>query len=254
MFRLTPIPAMQFDLFRTLFGLFAAVMVGSLLFDRSLFVAFGLPSQVAMVAGTFSAAMWALCYWRKAFAVMFIFCLATIVETNPSALRVMPGYVGWVFFMSLFVPAGEGCWIRKRAAAAEWKFPLEVQLAVVMVLATSFTFSGVTKVLSPFWREGKAISIFAANPRFNWNIEFIQNVDPYLSLMLSYAAVFVEVFFLPLYLWSKTRRLAWGSLVGLFVGILILMRIYLVATGVLLLLIILYQPGRRVSGPCSSDI
>ncbi len=242
MFKMTPITAHHFDLFRTLFGFFAVLMVGSLLLDRSLLPAFGWMSQVAMVVGSVSALSWALNWRRKLAATFFLVCLAIIVETNQSALRVMPGYAGWIFFMSLFVDDGEGCRLRRAPANAGWTMPKEVQLATMVVLAGTFTYSGITKALNSFWIEGRAIEVFASNPRLNWNFDFVKNMNPWISAALTYATLIVEVLFLPLYLLRRTRRLAWFSLVGLFLGILLVMRIYLVAIGILTLLIILYEP------------
>lgn len=242
MFKMTPITAHHFDLFRTLFGFFAALMIGSLLLDRSLLPAFGWISQLAMVIGSVSALSWALNWKRKLAAIFFIVCLAIIVEANGSALRVMPGYAGWIFFMSLFVDDGEGCRLRRAPPDVDWTMPKEVQLAIMFVLAGSFTYSGITKALNSFWIEGRAIEVFASNPRLNWNFDFVKNVTPWLSAALTYTALTIEVLFLPLYMLRRTRRLAWFSLVGLFIGILLVMRIYLVAIGILTLLTVLYQP------------
>ena len=246
MFRLDRVSSVQFDVFRTLMGFYSAALIGVLLLDRSLFFVFGPFFAFACIIGMCSGLCWALNFHRRIVAVTYLVSLAYIVEVNPSALRVAPGYVGWIFLMSLFVAPTEGCRLRRLPATAEWPIAQYIHWSIVIVIAFSFSFSGITKILSPMWRAGRALEFFAGNPRYNWNLDLTLS-HFVLSPVQDYVTMLVETAFFPAYLFRLTRRLAWCSLFALFIGIFMFMRVYFVAGGILVVLILLLPWRQRVA-------
>lgn len=238
MFELNPIGKNQYNIFRYQFGLYAAVMVGLLLGDRSLGYVFGNEIYIAAILGVVSACAWAANYFSKFFALIYILSLMLIVETNQSALRVMPGYVGWIFLSSLFIST-------KNINDKDWKFPKDIHLMLVLTLGFSFSFSGLTKIFSELWRSGFAIDYYFSNVRFNWELKEALANFPILLKSLNYLTIAIELFFLPLYLFKKTRKFSWYSLLALFFGTLILMKIYVVSIGIISVLVILYPADNK---------
>lgn len=245
MFKLNRISAKYFDYFRTQFGIYAAVLIGLLLGDKSLGPVFGHSIYLASLIGIISALFWSLNYKRRIAAVVYILCLMFVVETNQSALRVIPGYVGWIFFTSLFIPTSEGSFLRNIKPESNWSMPFDIHLMLIITLGFSFTFSGLTKFFSELWLQGRAIDHFLFNVRFNWNFKSLMTLNSVITTGLNYMTMLIELLFLPLYLWSPTRKFAWHSLFFLFTGILFFMRIYVVSIGILSLLFILYVPANE---------
>ncbi|MFZ3229636.1 MAG: hypothetical protein WA160_05495 [Pseudobdellovibrio sp.] len=242
MFRLKPITSFHFDIFRTQFGIYSAILVGLLLGDYSLGPVFGNWIYLSSIIGVISALSWSLNIHRKLAALVYLFCLATIVEGNPSALRIIPGYVGWIFFISLFIASSEGCFLRSKPADSSWQINSEIHATLIITLAFSFTFSGITKLFSSLWLNGNAIDAFFFNARFNWDLIGNSLITHFTKVFMNYFTLIIELLFFPLYLIPKLRSYAWYLLFILFVGMLVFMRIYIVSLGILSTLVLLYQP------------
>lgn len=235
-----PMSAKHFDIFRTLlgFGIFIILIFLYYNFDgtfiRSQWI------KIPLLSGLICSVFFSLDCFRKPAALIMIVTIVVIAQTNPYAIRVVHGYITWILFATLFIPSGEGSFLRKKASSSKWTLPYSVQLPILLVLAASISFSGISKMLTPLWYNGTAMELFMENPRFNWILAKYLNEIPYFSHASTYAVFIIEAAFFPFYLIPKTRFIAWLVLLLLLIGFFVLMHIYIVAMIMLIILYFLY--------------
>jgi hypothetical protein len=238
---MNPISRTHFILFKLLFGVLMSLMFMQIAIDRVIYDIFGPFFYAFIVLGVFFSLLWTSSKYRKFLSVCILICLAIITELSPWNLNVISGYMGWILIANLFIPEGEGHLFSTRTSSnSKWIFPVEIQYAIIVVLGFSFLFSGVTKLLSPFWLSGEALAILSENVRFNRSLGLSEFMHSQFGTAITYLTIVIEILFLPLYLYHKTRRLSWWLIFILFLGIVLLMRIYTVSLGLLIILTLLY--------------
>ena len=114
-----------------------------------------------------------------------------------------------------------------------------------VVLALGYTYSGVTKLVSPSWLNGSALHHVLENPlaRPNALRAALLAAPPVLLQAMTYAVLALEVGFAPLCLWRRTRALAWTAMVAMHLGILLLVDFADLTAGMLLVHAFTFDPG-----------
>jgi predicted DCC family thiol-disulfide oxidoreductase YuxK len=97
--------------------------------------------------------------------------------------------------------------------------------AAWIVLAVAYTYSGYTKLLSPSWVSGDAVALVLENPlaRANFVRAWLLTWPDYLLQALTWAILFVELYFAPLALLRALRPGLWGAMLAVQLGFLCLL-------------------------------
>jgi len=258
----------QFSLFRIVFGSYLAIHFAMLIpYADELFGANGLIGDPALnlTAGLFpnpldaplssSALSWiigglaalslafaagllrpfvSLCLW---FGWTALFHRNNLIG-NPS----IP-YVGLLLLLCALVPTGEPLALAKRNES--WAMPKWVFRCAWILLAAGYSFSGYTKMFSPSWVDGSAMSFLLENP--------LARPGPVRDLMLALPSIFLkyltwftliaELAFLPLALWSKSRPWIWLSMVALHLGIIMVVDFADLSFGMLMIHLFTFDPA-----------
>ena len=258
----------QFSLFRIIFGSYLAVHFAMLIpYANELFGASGLigDPSLNLTAGLFpnplnlplpSAALpWiagGLAALSVAFAAGWLRPLVSIclwlgwtalfhrnnLIGNPS----IP-YVGLLLLLCALVPTGEPLALAKRDD--RWAMPKWVFRCAWILLAAGYSFSGYTKMFSPSWVDGSAMTFLLENP--------LARPGPVRDLMLAlpsgilkgltWFTLAAELAFLPLALWNKSRPWIWLSMVALHLGILVVVDFADLSFGMLMIHLFTFDPA-----------
>lgn len=116
---------------------------------------------------------------------------------------------------------------------------------VFVVLALGYTYSGVTKLLSPSWLDGSALRHVLENPLARPNVlrAALLSAPPALLEVMSYGALALEVGFAPLCLWRRTRVLVWAAMLSMHLGILLLVDFADLTAGMLIVHAFTFDPA-----------
>lgn len=114
-----------------------------------------------------------------------------------------------------------------------------------LVLALGYTYSGLTKLVSPSWLDGSALRHVLENPlaRPNALRALLLAAPPALLQAMSYAVLALEVCFAPLCLWRRSRAPAWTVMVAMHLGILLLVDFADLTAGMLLAHAFTFDPA-----------
>ena len=132
-------------------------------------------------------------------------------------------FVGWLLLASTLVPLGEPLSLGARSVQLkdDWFMPRALFVGAWLVMAFSYTLSGVLKAASPSWIDGTAIYyvVRTANTYQWWFADWLRDLPlPFWKLM-NWGTLALEILFLPLCLFSRGRMIASLGMVGLHVGI-----------------------------------
>jgi predicted DCC family thiol-disulfide oxidoreductase YuxK len=158
---------------------------------------------------------------------------------NPSIL-----FIGGLLLAHVLLPpAPYGSWAARGRAdpGGGWRMPPALFAAAWIVLALSYTYSGYTKLVSPSWRDGTALSRMLDNPlvRPGWLRETLLALPPGLLHLGAWIMLALELAFAPLALLPHLRPWLWGMM--------FLMHLPLLAwidfTGLVMLHLFTWDPG-----------
>lgn len=167
----------------------AQLFVGSLLGAAICLTIGVLPRVMAVVLW----AGWAMLWHRNVFTL------------NPA----LP-FIGFLLLTFPFLPRG----VRSGA------MPRDVWRVIWIVMAVGYTWSGVTKLMSPSWVSGDALTHVLSGPLARdvpW-VHWLAQSD--LTRLMTWGTLGLELLFVPLALWRRTRPWIWLAAVGLHIGIL----------------------------------
>lgn len=244
MHRLT-ISARQFAIFRIVLGVYLAVHFGQLIpygaelfSDRGVFAdptlnfthgilpnpleRWDSPATVTVFLSVLLILALSLAagFFRHAAAILLWFGWACLFNRNNLINNPSIPYIGLLLLLSTIVPNGEA--LRRARTKHAWEFPIIVYWAAWILLATGYSFSGWMKLHSPSWIDGTALLHVLNNPLARSGVvrDFLLNVPELGLRLMTWTVLAGELLFLPLILWSYTRRIAWCALTVMNVGIL----------------------------------
>jgi len=156
------------------------------------------------------AAMFMLGVWRRLAAVLLWFGWACLFNRNNLITNPSLPFTGMLLLLSTLVPIGEP--LRSRPADKGWEFPSGVYWAAWTLLAIGYSFSGWTKLQSPSWVDGSALTHVLNNPlaRPGFAREAALQFPAVLRL-LTWGTVIVELLFVPLSFHRLGRLAVWSA-------------------------------------------
>ncbi len=179
------------------------------IFDGPAFVA-ALVAAAAVVAGLFAVGV-----GDRVGALFMFYVLACLYGRNPLIANPSLPYVGWLLLAHACLaplPPGTGLW--RPEPPGGWRFSRGVHAAAWLLLAAGYTFSGYTKLVSPSWLDGTAITRVLHSPlaRPGSTQALLLALPPPLLHGLSYGALALELLFLPLALVPRLRPWVWAAM------------------------------------------
>ena len=184
-----------------------------------LLVASGVPAAIAFAAGR----------WDRLMAAWMLLVLVSVFARNPLIANPAMPYVGFMLLAHLAVPCapyGSLEALGRADPAGGWRMPRSVFMAAVIVLAASYSYSGLTKLFSDTWVAGDTIRLVLQNPLArDWVLRDLFLAMPEGVLQgLTWFVLYVELLFAPLYLMKGLRPWLWGAMLGVQLGFLLLLR------------------------------
>jgi predicted DCC family thiol-disulfide oxidoreductase YuxK len=263
----------QYSLFRVLFGIYLCIHFVHLapwsaelfssqgmLPDGKLSPLFGLfpnlfaisdaPSFVLVVLGlsAASAVAFAIGWHDRIAALWMLIVLASLFGRNPLIANPSLPYVGLMLLAHLFVPAAPYGSVAARGSSdpdGGWSLPRPVYLALWVVMALSYSYSGYTKLLSPSWVAGENIAFVLENPLARaWFLrDFFLGLPPIFLTLLTWTVLYVELFFAPIALFRKARPWIWLAMLVIQFGFLFLLNFADLTGGMLLFHLLTFDPA-----------
>ena len=265
-------PPLQFAAFRIALGAYLTVYFGSLVsYAGELLSAEGMVPDIAMNPGhvplpnmfllasspaaaalvatvaAVIAGFFTLGLFRRASAGVLWYAVACVAHRNTLFPDPSTPFTGWLLLETILVPPGEPLTLtnRSRTPHAGWQFPRAIFVAAWVVLGVTYSVSGVIKLPTPEWTDGRAFALFLANALHRdgliWSA--LSGLPAPLLSLFTWAGLGVELFAAPLALWRWTRPLAWLGLVTLHLLVLATMRTTMLSLGALLPLVFTFDAG-----------
>ncbi|MDH5656230.1 MAG: DCC1-like thiol-disulfide oxidoreductase family protein, partial [Spirochaetia bacterium] len=133
---------------------------------------------------------------------------------------------------------------RKTISVKNWQMPGMIFYGAWLIMAAGYTISGIHKLGSPSWIDGSAVLHLLHNPlaRDTFIRGFILEAPVWFFNVLSWSALFLEIAFLPLAAFRKTRWIAWTGIVFMHLGILTVVNFADLTAGVLMIHLFTVDP------------
>lgn len=130
-------------------------------------------------------------------------------------------YIGWILLCCVIIPIGEPLSLFTKRKD-DWNFPQLLFIGAWIIMSLGYTISGFDKFNSPSWRDGTAIIHLLNNPlaRDWWFRTFFLSLPEIILHAMTWGILFIEMAFLPLAIWNKTRKWIWLLMIGMHFGIL----------------------------------
>lgn len=186
--------------------------------------------NISLIVASFGIATGFL---RRVAALWVWFGLTSYATYNVFLSAPQTGYVGWLLLMLACIPSGEGGGFHRRAEY--WSIPRWTVTLTWILVALTYTASGIDKLRSPEWQDGSALSLIYASPlaRENLLVRFLESAPALvlgLTTFLSLCAEALNGLLLPFRL---GRLVAWASMTALHLGCLATLSITSVSLGML---------------------
>lgn len=236
----------QFTLFRIIFGTYLAVHFATLIpFAQEVFGPLGMipdPSQIPtykifpnvlnLFSSTLSLQLFLLTLTllslafaaglaRQVISLLLWYGWACLFNRNIFIANPSLPYVGWLLLASSVIRSGEplSVWPKRRH---DWTMNSWIFTGAWMLLIVGYSFSGIHKAMAESWQNGYAIKYVLELPttRDYWFKDFLLSLPDIFHQLNTWGTLALEIFFLPLCLFRKTRVYATLAMIGMHLGIL----------------------------------
>jgi predicted DCC family thiol-disulfide oxidoreductase YuxK len=263
-------PALQFSLFRMLFGSYLVIhFVELLAFAPAIWSNQGMlpDSGVNLSAGTFPNLLayldsplqtqlflgvmiaLSLClllgFGRRTAALLLWFGWACLFHRNNLISNPGLPMVGWLLLALALIPNGEPWRLGGKETDRTWYMPAPLFWGAWAILGASYTISGFDKLGSPSWLSGEALAVLLQNPlaRDSFVRDLFLHLPHGFLALLTWSALALEIAFGFLCIFRKTRPWAWFVMLAMHLGILTLIDFADLTFGVLMLHFFVFDPA-----------
>jgi hypothetical protein len=188
----------------------------------------------AFFAGAVTVAVYFAIFSRSILAPMLLFIwLFVFVRMNPLAKEVYFDYIGWMLL-----------YFAVHAVAQRYEVRDEYfSRAALWTLGSSYTASGLVKLMSGVWQSGEVLSQIRTQGFFlPWTNSFVTSASLTQLEWFAKSTTLLEVSALPLILYSRTRFLIWGLLTFMQIGLLLTTRINHISAAMLIFHALCFDP------------
>jgi len=263
----------QYSLFRAILGLYLAVHFANLLpWGAELFsnrgmladaaaspLAFLFPNVLAwfdppwfvtaLLAAAAGASLLLAAGVRDRWSAVFVWYVwACLLGRNPLILNPGIPYVGWILLAHALLPrAPFGSWEARGRVdpGGGWRFTPSLFAAAWIVMAVGYTFSGVTKLPSPSWRDGTALARILDNPlaRPGPMRDLFLDLPSFVLAVSTWGVLALEIAFAPVALFRRLRPWLWSSMLALHLSLITLIDFADLSLGMVMLHLFTFDPG-----------
>lgn len=161
-------------------------------------------------------------YQRPIVSILLWYGWASLFDRNNLINNPGIPYVGWLLLCCAVLPKGEPLSLSKSTTDSRWEMPAIIFYGAWALMAIGYTVSGFDKYLSPSWKDGSAMIHLLENPlaRDWWLREFILSFPEWILKIKTWVVLFIEMAFLPLAIFTITRKWIWLAMIGMHLGIL----------------------------------
>lgn len=262
----------QYSLWRAFFGTYLAVHFAMLVpFGAEVFSSAGMlpdaslsplarlfPNVLALhdspafvtallAAAALASAALALGLRDRAAALLVWYAWACLYGRNP--LIANPGlpYVGWLLLAHALVPPSPFGSLDARGRVdprGGWYLPRPLWAGAWALMAVGYTYSGLTKLGSPSWRDGTAFARVLENPltRPGAAGELARALPQPLLEAIAYGGLAAEILFAPLALLARARPWLWVALLLMHLGLVVLVDFADLSLGMIVLHLFTFDP------------
>jgi len=200
-----------------------------------------------LTLGAIGGFLIALGKWDRVAAAVSMIILAWLYQRNPLIANPSLPLLGWMLLAYCFIPLGGiGRTFANKNLMTDfnWRLPGYIWWAGWIVLGVAYSYSGYTKLLSPSWVDGSAISVVLQNPlaRDYFLNSFLLSIDPWFLKMLTWGITWIELLFLPLIIFKSTRLIVWTLMFIVQFGFLFLLNFADLTFPMLLIHLLLFDP------------
>lgn len=220
-----------------------------LLFPNILFV-WDAPAFVTalLLLGTLLSVAFAIGFRDRIAAVFLWYLWACLFSRNPLISNPGLPFVGWLLLAHVFVPpVSFRIWDigRQNRSREDWRMPDSIYTAGWIVMAVGYTYSGVTKLVSPSWLDGTALLHVLSNPLARPTLlrETLLALPDSVIQLATWGALGLEVGFAPLVLFRRLRRWMWLALVGMHLGLMTLIDFADLSAGMIMMHLFTFDPA-----------
>jgi predicted DCC family thiol-disulfide oxidoreductase YuxK len=151
-------------------------------------------------------------------------------------------------------PYGSADGMRRSDAGMFWRFAQPLHLVAWGVLAAGYSYSGYTKLISPSWMDGTAVRHVLESPlaRPGMIRELLLSLPAPVHAALTYGALGLELFFLPLAVFRRARPILWTGLLAMHFSLIALVDFADLSLGMVMIHLFTFDPGwipRTAGGP-----
>jgi predicted DCC family thiol-disulfide oxidoreductase YuxK len=185
---------------------------------------------------------------------------ACLLGRNPLIANPSIPYVGWMLLAHAALPRPRfGAWVSRGRVTGKlpWRLPPALFAAAWILMAIGYSYSGVTKLLSPSWQDGSALLRMLGNPlgRPGGIHAVLLALPPILVHAATWGAMSLELLFAPLSLFRRLRPWLWGLLLAMHLLLIVMIDFADLSLGMVLLHLFTFDPAwirpRRAGGPAT---
>jgi predicted DCC family thiol-disulfide oxidoreductase YuxK len=185
--------------------------------------------------------------WDRLAAVLMWYILACLFGRNPLISNPGLPYVGWMLLAHAFLPrAPYGSWAARNRPdpGADWKMPAGIFTVAWILMAVGYSYSGLTKFVSPSWIDGTAMVRILDNPLARSGVihDLIRSLPDELLKFGTWGALSFELLFAPLALAPRLRPYIWGGMLLMHLGLMVLIDFADLSLGMVMLHFFTFNP------------
>ena len=182
-----------------------------------------------------SSLMFMMGNYRRISSVIIFYGWMSLLNRNPLITNPSLGYIGWILLACSLIPNGEriGFFLtpkQREAAEAEekdsskfnWHVPDALYYGMWIIMGVSYTASGLHKLQCQSWLDGSALYYVLSGPLARQDNIIVTIIlrNPDLIKLMTWGSLFLEISFLFLGTFYRTRKLYWSLFMGFHIGIL----------------------------------
>ncbi|MFT4176892.1 MAG: DCC1-like thiol-disulfide oxidoreductase family protein [Luteolibacter sp.] len=211
----------------------------------------GVTAIVAGLAGL--SLLFTLGWMRPGISVILWFGWTALFHRNNLIANPSIPYIGLLLLLCALVPTGEPLSLSRPRNETPWFMPKWVFRCAWILLAAGYTFSGYTKLFSPSWIDGSAMSHLLHNPlaRPGFMRDIMLALPSGFLALMTWSTLLAELAFLPLSLWKRTRPWIWLALVAMHLGIMFAVNFADLSIGMLMIHFFTFDPDWLPAGKSS---
>lgn len=208
--------------------------------DSRLFV------NILLITGAALSGLFFIGKFDRFAAVPIWYLWACLYGRNPMIGNPSLPFVGWLVLAHTLSPSRSGydSSTPNKEKAGSWHLPADIYLAAWILMSLAYSYSGYTKLLSPSWIDGTALSRVLVNPLARDTVlrTFLLGLPPWFLKTATWSALGLELSFAPLALFRRLRPLIWLAMVGMHVGLVVLVNFADLTIGMLILHFFTFDP------------